>query len=164
MSKTEIVVIVDEKNNEVGTEPRYKMRKLGLNHRATYILVFNSQHEIFVQKRTKTKDVYPGYFDVVSGGVVTVAETYDESAERELKEELGIIDVPLSELFEFFFAEGKMKIWGKAYSCFYEGDICLQTEEVESGIFMPVNEVISKSKYEAFCPDGLYVLNRYLKG
>jgi 8-oxo-dGTP pyrophosphatase MutT (NUDIX family) len=164
MSKNELVIIVDENNKEIGTEPRFKMRKLGLIHRATYILVYNLEQEIFVQKRTNTKDVYPGYYDVVSGGVVTVGETYDESAKRELEEELGIMNIPLSELFEFFFAEGKMKVWGKAYSCFYNGAIILQKEEVESGSFMSVNEVILKSKCEKFCPDGLYVLNRYLKG
>jgi 8-oxo-dGTP pyrophosphatase MutT (NUDIX family) len=164
MSKNELEIIVDENNKEIGTEPRFKMRKLGLIHRATYILVFNPEQKIFVQKRTKTKDVYPGYYDVVSGGVVTVGETYDESAKRELEEELGIMNIPLSELFEFFFAEGKMKVWGKAFSCFYNGDIILQEEEVESGSFMSVDEVISKSTYDKFCPDGLYVLNRYLKG
>ena len=164
MSKNELVVIVDEKNREIGAAPRFKMRMLGIIHRATYILVFNSEQEIFVQKRTKTKDVYPGYYDVVSGGVVTVGETYDESAKRELEEELGIMNIPLSELFVFFFAEGKMKVWGKAYSCFYNGNIILQKEEVESGSFMSVDEVILKSKYDKFCPDGLYVLNRYLKG
>ncbi|MBC8180909.1 NUDIX hydrolase YfcD [candidate division KSB1 bacterium] len=163
MSKNEIAIIVDENNTQIGSEPRSKMRKLGLIHRATYILVFNSKKEIFVQKRTKTKDVYPGYYDVVSGGVVTAGETYDESAKRELEEEVGIKDVPLFELFEFFFKESKMKVWGKAYSCSYEGDIILQEEEVESGSFMNLDEVILKSKYEKYCPDGIYVLKRYLE-
>jgi len=44
MSPNETVIIVDENNKEIGTEPRSKMRELGLIHRATYILVFNSQH------------------------------------------------------------------------------------------------------------------------
>ena len=164
MSQNEIVIIVDENNKEIGAEPRSKMRQLGLIHRATYILVFNSQKEIFVQKRTKSKDVYPGFYDVVSGGVVTIGESYDESAKRELEEEMGIKNIPLFELFDFFFKDGIMKIWGKAYYCFFDGDIILQEEEVESGSFMSIDEVISKSKDKQFCPDGLYVLKRYLKG
>ncbi len=163
MNNNEIVIIVDENNKEIRTEPRSKMRNLGLIHRATYILVFNSQQEIFVQKRTKAKDVYSGYYDVVSGGVVTAGESYDESAKRELDEELGIRDVPLSGLFQFFFKDGKMKVWGKAYTCFYDGTIILQKEEIESGSFMKIDEVILQSKNGQFCPDGIYVLERYLK-
>ena len=49
---------------------------LALPHRSTYVLVFNSQGDLYVQKRTLTKDVFPGYFDVAAGGVVLAGETY----------------------------------------------------------------------------------------
>ena len=89
MVQEEIVAIVDEKNHVIGAEPRSRMRTYGLPHRATYILVLNRHGELFVQKRTTDKDIYPGYFDVAAGGVVQAGETYDESARRELTEELG---------------------------------------------------------------------------
>ena len=60
----EVVLIVDKNNNETGSAPRHEMRARGLPHRASYILVFNSRAELFVQKRTMTKDIYPGYYDV----------------------------------------------------------------------------------------------------
>ncbi|NIR17298.1 MAG: NUDIX domain-containing protein, partial [Desulfobacterales bacterium] len=71
-----------------------------LPHRATYILVFNSGGELYVQKRTQTKDVFPGYYDVAAGGVVLAGESYEEGAVRELLEELGIRGTPLEELFD----------------------------------------------------------------
>ena len=46
----EIVVIVDEHNNVVGAAPRREMRGQRLPHRSTYILVFNSQGALYVQK------------------------------------------------------------------------------------------------------------------
>ncbi len=58
------------------------MRKENLIHRATYILVFNSKGELFLQKRTKTKDVYPGYYDPVAGGVVTIGEDCETFAKK----------------------------------------------------------------------------------
>lgn len=163
ISREEIVTIVDEQNRKIGAEPRYRMRELGLIHRATYILVFNSQKKIYVQKRTKTKDVFPGFYDVAPGGVVIAGETYHESAARELEEELGIKNVPLTHLFEFFYKDGKMKIWGSAYCCIYDGKIILQKEEVESGDFYKIDEALLMSEQQPFTPDGIYVLKRYLK-
>ncbi|MCI5126495.1 MAG: NUDIX hydrolase, partial [Candidatus Electrothrix sp. AR5] len=66
----EIVQIVDEHNRELGELPRRLMREQRLIHRASYILVFNAAGELFIQKRTTTKDVYPGSWDVAAGGVV----------------------------------------------------------------------------------------------
>ncbi len=162
MSQDEIVVIVDEKNNIIGAEIRSEMRSKGLIHRAAYILVFNSAGSIFVQKRTMSKDVYPGYYDIAAGGVVLYGESYDESANRELEEELGIRDVPLTRLFDFYYKDKKNRIWGRVYTCVYDGEIVLQKEEVESGGFHEVDEVIRMSGHELYTPDGLYVLKRYI--
>ena len=71
----EIVQIVDEQNRELGELPRRLMREQRLIHRASYILVFNAAGALFIQKRTSTKDVYPGYWDVAAGGVVQAGET-----------------------------------------------------------------------------------------
>ena len=163
MSKDEIVAIVDENNIVIGAEPRHVMRSGGLIHRATYILVFNSKGDIFVQKRTLSKDVYPGYTDVATGGVVLAEETYEASAERELAEELGIRDVALTRLFDFFYSAAGNRVWGRAYGCVYDGDIVLQAEEVESGGFRNVDEVIKNAGDEPSTPDSLYVLKRYVR-
>ena len=81
----EIVQVVDEDNRETGAVTRREMRARGLVHRASYILVFNSRGELFVQKRTVSKDIYPGYLDVAAGGVVLAGESYEEAARRELE-------------------------------------------------------------------------------
>jgi 8-oxo-dGTP pyrophosphatase MutT (NUDIX family) len=162
MAQDEIIVIVDLKNNVIGAETRSVMRSKGLIHRAAYILVFNSSGKIFVQKRTMTKDVYPGYYDVAAGGVVLDKETYEESAGRELEEELGIRDVPLSHLFDFYYQDGNNRVWGRAYTCVYDGKIVLQEEEVESGSFLDVDEIFRIAGNELYTPDSLYVLKRYV--
>ena len=159
----EIVVIVDENNRVIGAEPRSLMRAEGLAHRATYILVFNAKGELFVQERTLTKDIYPGYFDIAAGGVVAEGETYDECAERELEEEMGIRGVPLSRLFDFYHTDGRNRVWGMVYTCIYDGEIVLQKEEVESGEFCSIVDIFKRSEHEPFTPDGLYVLRRHMK-
>ena len=162
-AQNEIVLIVDKNNKAVGCLPRSEMRAKGLPHRAAYILVFNSRGELFVQKRTMTKDIYPGYYDIAAGGVVLAGESYSQSATRELTEELGINDIPLSSHFTFHHEDGSNLVWGRVYSCIYDGKITLQEEEIESGFFMAPDKVLELSEKEPFTPDGLYVLRRYLK-
>jgi len=159
----EIVVIVDEHNNVVGAAPRREMREQCLPHRSTYILVFNSQGALYVQKRTMTKDVFPGYHDPAAGGVVLAGESYEESAQRELYEEMGIHDVPLTPLFTFYFADERTRVWGKVFTCIYDGELVLQPEEVESGEFLPVAEILRRAQTEPYTPDGMYVLRRHLQ-
>ena len=55
--RNEIVQIVDETNTEIAAVARWLMREQKLIHRASYILVFNQAGNLFVQKRTRTKDV-----------------------------------------------------------------------------------------------------------
>ena len=162
-AKNEVVAIVDADNRLIGSAPRHEMRSKGLAHRATYILVFNSRGEIFVQERTLTKDIYPGYLDVATGGVVLAGETYEESAERELAEELGVRGVPLMSHFDFFHQDDRNQVWGRVFSCGHDGPMTLQEEEVADGFFMPVDKVAALAKTKPFTPDGLLVLHRFLE-
>ena len=163
MSREEIVTIVDEENKVVGAAPRWKMRAEMLPHRAAYILVFDRSGRLFLQKRTTTKDVYPGYYDVAAGGVVLDGETYEESAHRELAEELGISQVTVRRHFDFYHRDDRIRVWGRVFSCRYDGQIVLQPEEIESGAFHDVQQVLEMSTREVFTPDGLAALKRFLK-
>jgi isopentenyldiphosphate isomerase len=158
----EIVTIVDEHNRVVGAVPRREMRAKNLPHRSTYILVFNARGELYVQKRTMSKDVFPGYYDPATGGVVLAGESYEQGAVRELAEEMGIRDVPLTWLFDFYFTDKHTCVWGGAFSCVYEGEINLQAEEVESVALMTSDEILRRSVTEPFTPDGLYVVRRHI--
>lgn len=163
MSTTdEIVTIVDEHNRVVGAAPRREMRRKGLPHRSTYVLVFNSNGDLYVQKRTQTKDVFPGYYDPMAGGVVLAGESYMACATRELEEEMSIRDVPLIWRFNFYYADTRTRVWGGVFSCVYDGDIVLQEEEVESGAFASISDILQRAQTEPFTPDGMYVLSRYL--
>lgn len=158
----EIVLIVDEQNHEVAQVSRRVMREGCLIHRACYILVFNQQREIFVQKRTMSKDIYPGYLDVATGGVVLARESYELSAKRELAEELGVRKVALTRHFDFYHEADNNRVWGRVFSCTAEGPFVLQPEEVEDGVFLGVEAVQAMATTEQFTPDGLLVLKRFL--
>ncbi len=159
----EVVQIVDRDNREIDAVPRRIMRKRRLIHRASYILVFNAAGELFLQKRTMTKDIYPGHWDVAAGGVVLAGESYEESAARELAEELGVRDVRLRHLFDHFHEDDDNRVWGRIFACEHEGPFTLQAEEVESGRFLPLERVWQLSRQEPFTPDGLEILARLVQ-
>ena len=157
----EVVTIVDHENRVIGQASRRRMRRENLIHRASYILVFNSRGQLFVQKRTLSKDLYPGYYDIAAGGVVLAGESYEESARRELREELGITAV-LECLGDTFFSDRHNQVWGRVFRCRHDGPFVLQEAEVESGEFMEPAAVLAATGAN-FTPDGLAILARLCK-
>jgi len=159
----EIVQIVDEDNREIAAITRGMMREQRLIHRACYILVFNKAGKLFVQKRTMSKDIYPGYWDVAAGGVVLAGESYEESANRELTEELGVSGENLEFLFDQYYEDEDNRVWGKIFTCTHEGPFRLQPEEVEYGRFMSPEIALDYSSIEPFTPDGIILLKKLLE-
>ncbi len=159
----EIIQIVDIDNKETDSVPRRIMREQGLIHRACYILVFNEQGQLFLQKRTDTKDLYPSCWDIAAGGVVLAGESYELSAERELQEELGVEVENFTHLFDQYFEEDENRVWGRVFSCVHNGPFVLQKEEVADGFFMDVAAIFELSSREDFTPDGINILRKVAK-
>jgi 8-oxo-dGTP pyrophosphatase MutT (NUDIX family) len=81
---------------------------------------------------------------------------------RELSEEMGIRDVPLTPLFTFAFTDAHLYVWGRVFACVYDGEVVLQVDEVESGAFVPLDALLRHIHTAPYAPDGLEVLRRYL--
>src|SRR6266446_2861813 len=48
----EIFDVVNESDEVIGQERRSEVHRLGLQHRAVHVLVFNARGEVFLQKRS----------------------------------------------------------------------------------------------------------------
>jgi len=107
-----------------------------------------------------SKDLYPGCWDVAAGGVVLADESYEQSAARELYEELGISGVKLQYRFNQFFEDQTNRVWGRIFTCIHEGPFVLQKEEIEYGCFLTIDKCFQLSKTESFTPDGIEVLKK----
>jgi isopentenyldiphosphate isomerase len=158
----EMVDVVDEQDCVVGQASRAEVRQHHLRHRAAYVLVFNGRGQLFVHRRTASKDVYPDHYDVAAGGVVGAGESYDEAARRELAEELGIADAVLRRVVSLRFDDDHNHINGMVYSCTWDGSVQLQVEEIQSGEWLDLDVVAEQTQSAPFCPDGLEALCRYL--
>lgn len=86
----EIYAVVDRDDRVVGKASRREIHQKGLLHRSVHIFIFNRKGQLYLQKRSMSKDQYPGHWDSSASGHVDWGETYETAASRELKEELGI--------------------------------------------------------------------------
>ena len=130
----EIFDIVDESDEVIGRKPRSEVHRLGLQHRAVHVLVFNARGELFLQKRSMQKDCFPGAWDSSAAGHLDSGESYDDCAVRELREELGLsVAEPLRRLFKLAACveTGQEHVW--VYRCQAEGPFALHPEEIERG-------------------------------
>ncbi|NWA25269.1 NUDIX hydrolase [Pseudomonas gingeri] len=162
-SDAEQIAWVDADDQLLGALARIELRERGLIGRGTYILLFNSAGELCVHRRTLSKAIYPGYWDVAAGGMVQADESYAESAARELEEELGVSGVPLTEHEHFFFDQPGNRLWCAVFSAVWDGPLRLQPEEVLEARFVSIDQALGETLEKPYCPDSLAALKRYLQ-
>ncbi|MCB5160936.1 NUDIX hydrolase [Marinomonas algarum] len=166
LANDEVIILVDKNNKIIGDVPRRLMNFGKDYHRVTYILVFNRNGNLIIQKRTDNKAFCPGYYGITTGGVVEKGESYIESAHRELQEELGF-DAPLESQGVFMTEGDGFRIWGKIYTCHYDeaihGELLLQPKEVASVHEMTIDYVLSNPDQLHFTPDSICALEHYAK-
>jgi len=147
----EIFDIVNDRDEVIGKKLRREVHRDGDKHRAVHVLIFNSRGEVFLQKRSMTKDTFPGAWDSSSSGHLDCGENYDDCAIREVREELGVnLNCAPKRLFKIDACEetGQEFVW--IYRCEHEGPFILHPEEIETGGWFASEEI---SKWMAERPN-----------
>ena len=130
----EIFDVVNERDEVIDRQLRREVHRLGLKHRAVHVLVLNSRGEVFLQKRSMTKDREPGKWDSSTSGHVDSGENYDSGAVRELREEIGLALAQIPErLFRIDACRETDWEFCWVYRCKAEGPFQLHPDEIESG-------------------------------
>jgi isopentenyldiphosphate isomerase len=158
----EPVDIIDAAGRTVGVTTRREMRAQRLPHRCVYVLVFNSQGQVFLHLRTATKDVFPSHWDLAVGGVLAAGETFAQGAAREVDEELGVSG-HLEELFPFRYEDERTVVQAMVYLLRHDGPFQLQQEEIVRGEFVAPEGIGVRAQKDPFCPDGLRVWEEFRK-
>ncbi len=160
----ELIALYDEHGNPCGVAPRSRMRAQNLRHAATAVIVRNSLGQVYVHRRTATKDVYPGRRDFAAGGVIAAGEDPDAAAVRELAEELGVTGVPLTPLRQGYYADAHTTFHGFCYLTVWDGAIRWQPEEVASGEWLSPVELLHaiRTQPEDFMPDTVSLLGEWV--
>ena len=128
--------VVDEMDRILRYAYRSEVHGNNLRHRSVHILIFNDAGELYLQKRARWKDRHPLQWDSSAGGHVSAAEGYDDAAQRELYEEVGIT-VPLEKLLKLPAGPntGEEFVW--IYRGQYGRELKPNRNEIETGGFFP---------------------------
>lgn len=135
----EIVALYDADGRPAGSAPRSLVRRDNLHHGATAVVVRNRAGDLYVHRRTETKDVYPGMHDCCAGGVLKYGERPLEAATRELAEELGVTGVVLYPVTTTTYRDQHTSYVAFVYETRYDGPIRWQPEEVAWGTWMSMD-------------------------
>jgi isopentenyldiphosphate isomerase len=128
-----------------------------LVHRSVQIVIFTFDERILLQRRAASKDLFPGYLCASASGHVMAGDGYEETARRELTEELGVaptilyVDKALvpsameTEITALFLAR-----------C--DGPFAFSPTETEGGVFLALDEALAlRSDPEAWITPALHV-------
>ena len=89
--------VIDSTGNIERSLPSEQIHREGLLHRAVHILLISSDEKIYLRKRSRSLELYPGVWTSSVGEHVFHGETTDETARRALDDFLGL-NLPLSEI------------------------------------------------------------------
>ena len=142
LTSRELLDVVDADDRVTGVKTRGEIHAQGLMHRAVHILVFNSGGELFIQKRSMSKDNNPGLWDSSAAGHVDSGEDYGDCAIRELGEELGIrVTAPLEQLFRLVASPITDMEHCIVYRCVSDGPFKLEAAEIDEGAWISAGEM-----------------------
>ena len=157
---SELVDLIDTADRVIGWARRPRIRHLNLLHRGVGIICYNSKGEVYVHRRTTTKDVFPHMYDMFVGGVVGRGESYDVSAEREIAEELGIEGPSPRFITHHLYLGPQNRSLVAIYEVEWNGEIRHQPEEVEWGCWMSLASLEARFGVWSFVPDGFEIYHR----
>ena len=97
MNRDEMLLIYDDKLNELGVELRSEIHSKGLLHQVVHCWIISKIEKeiwIYFQQRSYDKKDFPGLYDISAAGHVDIGEEAEVAAIRETQEEIGIVINP----------------------------------------------------------------------
>lgn len=164
----ELLDIVDEYGNKTGeVMERDKVHELNLLHWEISVFLINDKKEVLLQKRAATKKMNPNMWGSCAGHVDS-GEGIEETALRELEEEIGIKfsidDLHVLEEMQVTKKEINSHLT-RVYYIYYNGnDFKIQTEELSEVKWFNIDDIINMIKNNdetiTFKMDRLYLFEK----
>lgn len=149
----EMLPLVDEEGNIIGAATRRECHDGSKQlHPVVHLHVFNSQGDLYLQKRPYWKDIQPGKWDTSVGGHIDLGENVDRALHREVKEELGIIDFKPLEIGHYIFESNCERELIYAFKTIYDGPI-VPSPELDGGRFWTSSDISKEMGKQVFTPN-----------
>ena len=150
----EIFPLVDADGNVIGSATRGECHNGSyLLHPVVHLHVFNSQGELYLQKRPEWKDIQPGKWDTAVGGHVDFGESPREALNREVREELGITDFEPVFVDKYVFESHRERELVYVNRTTYDGPVCPSQDELAGGRFWTMQEIKDAIGHDILTPN-----------
>ena len=140
----ELFPIVDEQGRTLGRITRGEAHNGSRTlHPVVHLHLFNSQGELYLQRRPLWKDIQPGRWDTACGGHMAYGETPEQALRREVSEELGITDYSPIALGHYVFDSKRERELVYVNKTVYDGTVTPSKEELDGGRFWSREEIVN---------------------
>ena len=152
--KEEWFPLVNEMGETIGKATRKECHSGSKQlHPVIHLHIYNDAGELYLQKRSMTKDIQPGKWDTAVGGHIDYGETVEEALRREVREELGITAFTPQFITRYVFESAIEKELVNTFRTIYNGEIKPDTEELDGGRFWSLEEIKSNLGQNVFTPN-----------
>lgn len=149
----EMFPLVDEQGTITGAATRGECHNGSkLLHPVVHLHVFNTEGELYLQKRPEWKDIQPGKWDTAVGGHIDLGESVEMALKRETREELGITDFTPELLTSYVFESTRERELVFVHKTVYDEDI-RPSDELDGGRFWTIAEIQASLGKEVFTPN-----------
>lgn len=149
----ELFPVVDETGKQIGSATRGECHGGSmLLHPVVHLHVFNSQGELYLQKRPLWKDIQPGRWDTAVGGHVDLGEDIQTALHREAREELGIEGFEPYPLPHYVFQSLRERELVNPFCTVWDADIH-PSDETDGGRFWSKQEIDENLGTGIFTPN-----------
>lgn len=146
------VILVDEKDNVVGTMEKMEAHQKGVLHRAFSILIFNSKGELLLQKRSTKKYHSGGLWTNACCSHPTPEETMRNATRKRLKHEMGIeLQPEFAYKFIYHTKLDKNLVEHEldhVFTGIFDGEPTINLDEVEDWKFMSIPSIRHEIKMQ----------------
>ena len=153
-NKNEMFPLVDEQGNIIGAisrgEAHSGSKKL---HPVVHLHVFNSNGDLYLQKRPAWKDIQPSKWDTACGGHIDLGEDVKTALKREVREELGITDFTPQDMGHYVFESAREKELVYVHKTIYDGEVQPSKDELDGGKFWSPDEILNNIGKDVFTPN-----------
>jgi isopentenyldiphosphate isomerase len=154
----ELVDVVDADDRVVATVPRSVMRRERLLHRCVFVAVVHPDGRLLVHRRSESKDIWPGWWDLAVGGVVLAGESWDDAVYREVAEEIGVTDVAPEHLGGGLYEDDDVALIGRCYRIVHGGPFTFADGEVVRSEWVDLADLPRVLGERRFLPDSQALL------